>query len=73
MMDHDIEALVTDAAPGWRETTPVPVIAASLRWYDALRSGGLWTSFVQAQRDYFGRHGLTRTDRPGLFHADWKG
>ena len=80
LMDPDIAALVSDAAPGWREIAskslaaglPVPVIAASLGWYDALRAGRLWTALVQAQRDYFGRHGLTRTDRPGLFHAEWK-
>jgi 6-phosphogluconate dehydrogenase len=81
LMDKGVAALIADAAPGWRDVAskalasglPVPVIAASLGWYDALRTGRLWTALVQAQRDYFGRHGLTRTDRPGLFHADWKG
>ena len=81
LMDSDVAALIADAAPGWRETAsgalaaglPMPVIAASLGWYDALCSGRLWTALVQAQRDYFGRHGLTRTDRPGLFHANWRG
>jgi 6-phosphogluconate dehydrogenase len=81
LMSPEIAKLIADAAPGWRETAsgalaaglPVPVNAASLGWYDSLRTGRLWTALVQAQRDYFGRHGLTRTDRPGLFHADWKG
>ena len=81
LMDSDVAALATGAEPGWRQTAsqalatglPVPVIAASLGGYDALRAGRLWTALVQAQRDYFGRHGLTRADRPGLFHAEWKG
>jgi len=80
LMDRHVAALVSDALPGWREVAsralaaglPAPVIAASLGWVDGLRSGRLWTALVQAQRDYFGRHGLTRTDRPGVFHAHWR-
>ena len=79
LMDPDVAALARGAEPGWRQIAsralaaglPVPVIAASLGGYDGLRAGRLWTALVQAQRDYFGRHGLTRTDRPGVFHADW--
>ncbi len=81
LVDPDIAALMADAAPGWRDVAsralvaglPVPVIAASLGWYDALRTDRLWTALVQAQRDYFGRHGLRRIDREGVFHAEWKG
>jgi 6-phosphogluconate dehydrogenase len=80
LMDKKISATVAEAVPGWRATAsaalsaglPAPVISASLGWYDSLRTGRLWTALVQAQRDYFGRHGLRRTDRDGVFHADWK-
>jgi 6-phosphogluconate dehydrogenase len=26
---------------------------------------------IAAQRDIFGQHGFTRSDKPGRHHADW--
>jgi 6-phosphogluconate dehydrogenase len=50
---------------------PAPAFAASLNYYDALRSGTLPTNLVQAQRDYFGAHTYERRDRPGTSHTHW--
>ncbi len=80
LLDPTIIAIAEASSTAWRNAVsgalaaclPVPVIAASLGWYDALRTGRLWTALVQAQRDYFGRHGLRRTGRDDVFHADWK-
>lgn len=73
--------LMAAAQDGWRQTTglavanglPVPVLTASLASFDSYRRPQLWTSLVQAQRDYFGAHTYERTDRPGSFHTDWLG
>lgn len=50
---------------------PVPAMAASLFYTDALRRERLPQSLIQAQRDYFGAHTFERTDRAGSFHSDW--
>jgi 6-phosphogluconate dehydrogenase len=50
---------------------PVPALAASLAYYDGLRSGWLPANLIQAQRDLFGAHTYERTDRPGTFHSHW--
>jgi 6-phosphogluconate dehydrogenase len=50
---------------------PVPALAASLAYYDGLRSGWLPANLIQAQRDFFGAHTYERTDRPGTFHSHW--
>nr|WP_290665199.1 NADP-dependent phosphogluconate dehydrogenase [Ardenticatena sp.] len=63
----------------WRETVhiairhgvPVPVLAASLAYYDGYRSEWLPANLIQAQRDYFGTHTFERVDEPGSFHFEW--
>lgn len=50
---------------------PVPAMAASLTYYDALRAGRLPQSLIQAQRDFFGAHEFKRVDREGSFHEEW--
>lgn len=65
---------------GWRAAIqsavangiPVPVLAHSLAYFDAYRSGRLPANLIQAQRDYFGSHTYRRTDRDGVFHTDWE-
>ncbi len=69
------ERLVS-ADDGWRRTVsaatmaglPIPGFGSALAHIDALRAPRLWTALIQAQRDYFGAHGIERTDRPGTFH-----
>ena len=50
---------------------PIPVMMASLAYYDSYRSGWLPANLIQAQRDYFGAHTYERTDREGIFHTQW--
>ncbi len=50
---------------------PAPAFSSCLWHIDTLRGDRLPQRLIQAQRDYFGAHGFERTDRPGVFHADW--
>ena len=69
---------IAAAEAGWRRTVAaavaagvaVPALASSLAYVDAMRMHRLWTAMIQAQRDFFGAHGLARIDRPGRFHLD---
>ena len=51
---------------------PVPVLSASLAYWDGLRSPRLPANLIQGQRDLFGAHTYERIDRPGAFHTDWE-
>jgi len=70
---------ITDAQVPWRETVasaarrgiPVPAFSAALAHYDTLRADRLPAALLQGQRDYFGAHTYSRTDRPGAFHTLW--
>jgi 6-phosphogluconate dehydrogenase len=50
---------------------PAPAFTAALAYYDSYRRARLPANLLQAQRDYFGAHTFARTDRPGVFHAEW--
>jgi 6-phosphogluconate dehydrogenase len=50
---------------------PLPVMMASLAYFDSYRSEWLPANLLQAQRDYFGAHTYERTDRNGSFHTQW--
>ena len=50
---------------------PVPVLAASLAWFDSIRTARGSTNLIQAQRDFFGEHGFKRTDKDGKHHGPW--
>jgi 6-phosphogluconate dehydrogenase len=50
---------------------PVPALSSAVAYYDGFGNSRLWSSLIQAQRDYFGSHTYERTDRPGMFHMDW--
>ncbi|WP_341678442.1 NADP-dependent phosphogluconate dehydrogenase [Niveibacterium sp. SC-1] len=49
----------------------VPTFASAVAYYDSYRSAVLPANLIQAQRDYFGAHTFQRTDKPGIFHAEW--
>ncbi len=54
------------------EGQSVPAMAASLSFFDTIRRARGTTNLVQAQRDFFGRHGFRRLDREGDgFHGPW--
>ncbi|MEN3048271.1 MAG: NADP-dependent phosphogluconate dehydrogenase [Candidatus Caldarchaeales archaeon] len=64
---------------GWRSFVstavrlgvPVPVTSSALNWFGSMTSGWIAANVVQALRDYFGRHGFYRVDRPGSFTSSW--
>ncbi|MEC7565439.1 MAG: NADP-dependent phosphogluconate dehydrogenase [Planctomycetota bacterium] len=70
---------VQHAQAGWRRVVvlatqlgiPVPAFSAALAYYDSYRRASLPANLLQAQRDYFGAHTYERTDREGVFHAEW--
>jgi 6-phosphogluconate dehydrogenase len=52
---------------------PVPGLAASLTWFDGLRTARGSATVIQAQRDSFGSHTYERLDTPGeAVHSTWK-
>jgi 6-phosphogluconate dehydrogenase len=50
---------------------PTPAMSASLAYYDTYRREKLPQNLIQAQRDLFGAHTFKRTDKEGVFHANW--
>jgi len=51
----------------------VPVLSASLAWFDSIRTARGSTNLIQAQRDFFGEHGFKRIDKSGDHHGPWNG
>ncbi|WP_199120761.1 NADP-dependent phosphogluconate dehydrogenase [Pedobacter sp. ASV28] len=49
----------------------IPSFAASLTYFDTLKTGRMPSNLTQAQRDYFGAHTFERIDSEGVFHVDW--
>ena len=67
-----IPALRRVVAAAMAASVPVPGLASALGYFDTFRRGRGTTNMVQAQRDFFGRHGFERTDRDGGgFHGPW--
>lgn len=62
----------TIVAAGTRYGIPLPAFGASMSYFDALRTARLPANLTAAQRDFFGAHGYERTDKPGIFHTEWK-
>lgn len=51
----------------------VPAMGSALSWIDGMTRARVPADFLQGLRDRFGAHRFERTDRPGSFHADWRG
>ncbi|HEX6967536.1 MAG TPA: NADP-dependent phosphogluconate dehydrogenase [Micromonosporaceae bacterium] len=74
-------ATIAQCVPSWRRViadavragVPVPALAASLSYFDALRRDRLPAALIQGLRDNFGAHTYRRVDRPGTFHTRWSG
>jgi len=70
---------VDKAQDAWRHVVataallglPTPAFSAALAYYDGYRRANLPANLLQSQRDYFGAHTFQRTDKDGVFHADW--
>ncbi len=81
LVAEDVRAAVDSRQAAWRRVVaaaqlqgiPVPGMAASLAYYDALRTARLPQNLVQAQRDAFGAHTYRTVDDPDgpAVHSDW--
>ena len=49
----------------------IPAYAASLTYFDTLKTQRMPSNLTQAQRDFFGAHTFERIDSEGIFHVDW--
>ncbi len=50
---------------------PVPAFSAALAWIDTMAQGRGTTDLIQAQRDFFGRHGFVRLGGNAGSHGPW--
>jgi 6-phosphogluconate dehydrogenase len=50
---------------------PCPALASGLAWFDTMRTARGTANLIQAQRDYFGRHGFDRLDGREGRHGPW--
>jgi 6-phosphogluconate dehydrogenase len=73
--------LIRDALPALRRVVSgataaghaVPALASALGFLDTLRTARGTTDLIQAQRDFFGRHGFVRLDGRKDQHGPWWG
>ena len=73
-LNETIPALRRVVTSAMAQGQSVPAMAASLSFFDTLRRARGTTDLIQAQRDFFGRHGFKRVDRDGDgFHGPWAG
>lgn len=78
--DKSIQTIVKDNLTATRDVVTsailkgiaIPAFAASLTYFDSLRSERLPSNLIQAQRDYFGAHTYELLGKEGVFHADWE-
>jgi 6-phosphogluconate dehydrogenase len=76
--DHFV-VLIRDALPALRRVVSgataaghaVPALASALGFLDTLRTARGTTDLIQAQRDFFGRHGFVRLDGRKDQHGPW--
>lgn len=50
---------------------PLPVLGSALSFWDTLRQPSGTANLIQAQRDFFGRHGFDRVDGQEVHHGPW--
>jgi 6-phosphogluconate dehydrogenase len=50
---------------------PAPALSSAVSFFDSLRIGSGTANIIQAQRDFFGRHGFERLDQEGKHHGPW--
>jgi 6-phosphogluconate dehydrogenase len=71
-LTKEVPALRRVTIAAMKAGQPVPAMAAALSYFDTIRRARGTADLIQAQRDFFGRHGFQRTDREGDgFHGPW--
>ena len=71
VLEAGIPALRALVAQAISAGFPVPVLASGLAWYDTMRQPRGTAALIQAQRDFFGRHGFARIGADGVQHGPW--
>ena len=66
-----IPALRATVAAAVAAGQPVPALSAALQWLDEIARARGTTDLIQAQRDFFGRHGFQRLDGRENQHGPW--
>jgi 6-phosphogluconate dehydrogenase len=72
-------AMLHDAIPALRRVVsgavmaghPIPALASALAFLDTMRVARGTTDVIQAQRDFFGRHGFVHVDGRTDQHGPW--
>ncbi|NNE87883.1 MAG: NADP-dependent phosphogluconate dehydrogenase [Silicimonas sp.] len=71
-LNETVPALRRVVAASVSSGQPIPAFAAALSYFDTIRRARGTTDLIQAQRDFFGRHGFERVDKDGTgFHGPW--
>ncbi len=81
LTDSNIRAEINNSLPGIRAIVSnaslggiaIPAFAASLNYFDYLKSEKMPSNLIQAQRDYFGAHTYELNGKEGVFHTNWEG
>ncbi len=76
---ENIQSILKETIPAIREIVisavrnaiAVPAYAASLSYFDTLKTERMPSNLIQAQRDYFGAHTYELIGKEGVFHTDW--
>jgi len=80
LLDSTVESLILESLPAIRsvvskaieEGIAMPAYAASLSYFDTLRSESMPDNLVQAQRDFFGAHTYELIGSEGSHHTNWE-
>ena len=78
MADGFVQSALKKCLPATREIISgaisggfaVPAYAASLSYFDSIRSEQMPSNLIQAQRDYFGAHTYELKGKEGVFHTE---
>lgn len=79
LIDEPIQSQLRESLPAVREVVTgamafglaIPAYAASLSYFDTIRSAQMPSNLIQAQRDFFGAHTYELFGKEGVFHTEW--
>lgn len=80
LLDSQVESLIQKSLPDTRSVVSkaveqgiaMPAYAASLSYFDTLRSESMPDNLIQAQRDFFGAHTYELIGSEGTHHTNWE-
>jgi len=80
LLDSKVQSFIKESEPGIRSVVElaiehgvaIPAYAASLSYFDTLRSSTMPSNLIQAQRDFFGAHTYELLGKEGVFHTQWE-